>query len=113
MVLIAFYQINKCPMFLSLSIIDLASPKRVGRLMFPFLQRDVFEPINSRRNRVSFVLVVLRMLSMLRYAMVAVARDRVSREATLDNTFTCHTGNVRDTGEGSTIPTDWSIRRQR
>jgi len=81
--------------------------------MFPFPQRGVFEPINSRRYRLSFVLVVLRMLSVPRNAMVAVARDRVSRETTLDHTFTRHTGDVRDTGEGSTILADWNIRCQR
>jgi hypothetical protein len=84
--------------------------------MFPFPQRDVFEPINSRRYRLIVVLVVLRMLwnlSVPRHAMVAVARANISREATVDNTFTCNTGDIRDTGEGSTILADWNIRCQR
>jgi hypothetical protein len=103
-------------MFFSLPIIHIESLKRVDRSMFPFPQRDVFQPINSRRYRLSFVLVMPRMLwnlSMPRDAVVAVARDNVSRDATVDNTFTWNTGNVRDTGEGSTILADWNIRCQR
>jgi hypothetical protein len=81
--------------------------------MFPFPQRDVFQPINPRRYRLSFVFLVFRNLSVPRDAMVAVAREGVSREATVDNTFACNTGNVCDTGEGSTILADWNVRCQR
>jgi hypothetical protein len=45
--------------------------------------------------------------------MVAVARENVSREATVDNTFACNTGDVRDTREGSTVLANWNIRCQR
>ena len=47
-----------------------------------------------------------------RYTVGTVTRQSVSRRAALDNTYSGQTGDVRDTGDGSTIRADRREGRQ-
>ena len=56
--------------------------------------------------------VVRGAVRLRRYTVGTVTRQSVSRRAALDNTFSGQTGDVRDTGEGSTVLADRREGRQ-